>query len=308
MRVSGSEVQSFIQFMRSKKGEVRFTWRMARDYGYILVGALLQALAMRLFLVPGQMVSGGISGAAQIINYFTHWPIGLMVFIGNVPLFFLGWRFLGRARFALRTAVSVTAFSILTDLLVLFIPAQGVTDDLVLNCLYGGILLGVGLGLVYRGQGTSGGSDILGRILNSKLGISISQAYLITDTLVVLAGGIAFDWRHALYGLAVIYVSGLAAEAVSEGSSIFRTAMIVSNFPNEVAAKIMAVLERGVTVLSGTGAYTGAERPVLYCVITKSEVNQLKQLVQEADPAAFMVIGHAHEALGEGFRSLTGER
>ncbi len=308
MRDSGSEVQSFLQFMRSKKGEVRFTWRMARDYGYILVGALLQALAMRLFLVPGQMVSGGISGAAQIINYFTHWPIGLMVFIGNVPLFFLGWRFLGGARFALRTAVSVTAFSILTDLLVLFIPAQGVTDDLVLNCLYGGILLGVGLGLVYRGQGTSGGSDILGRILNSKLGISISQAYLITDTLVVLAGGIAFDWRHALYGLAVIYVSGLAAEAVSEGSSIFRTAMIVSNSPNEVAEKIMAALERGVTVLSGTGAYTGAERPVLYCVITKSEVNQLKELVQEADPAAFMVIGHAHEALGEGFRSLTGER
>lgn len=308
MKDSGSEVQSFLQFMRSKKGEVRFTWRMARDYGYILVGALLQALAMRLFLVPGQMVSGGISGAAQIINYFTHWPIGLMVFIGNVPLFFLGWRFLGGARFALRTAVSVTAFSILTDLLVLFIPAQGVTDDLVLNCLYGGILLGVGLGLVYRGQGTSGGSDILGRILNSKLGISISQAYLITDTLVVLAGGIAFDWRHALYGLAVIYVSGLAAEAVSEGSSIFRTAMIVSNSPNEVAEKIMAALERGVTVLSGTGAYTGAERPVLYCVITKSEVNQLKELVQEADPAAFMVIGHAHEALGEGFRSLTGER
>lgn len=308
MRVSGSEVQSFMQFMRSKKGEVRFTWRMARDYGYILVGALLQALAMRLFLVPGQMVSGGISGAAQIINHFTHWPIGLMVFIGNVPLFFLGWRFLGGARFALRTAVSVTTFSILTDLLVIFIPAQGVTDDLVLNCLYGGILLGVGLGMVYRGQGTSGGSDILGRILNSKLGISISQAYLITDTLVVLAGGIAFDWRHALYGLAVIYVSGLAAEAVSEGSSIFRTAMIVTNFPNEVAGKIMAVLERGVTVLSGTGAYTGAERPVLYCVITKSEVNQLKELVQEADPAAFMVIGHAHEALGEGFRSLTGER
>ena len=308
MRVSGSEIQSFGQFIRAKKGEVRFTWRMARDYGYILIGALLQALAMRLFLVPGQMVSGGISGGAQIINHFTNWPIGLMVFIGNVPLFFLGWRFLGGARFALRTAVSVTTFSILTDLLVIFIPAKGVTDDLVLNCLYGGILLGVGLGLVYRGQGTSGGSDILGRILNSKFGISISQAYLITDTIVVLAGGIAFDWRHALYGLAVIYVSGLAAEAVSEGSSIFRTAMIVSNFPKEVADKIMSVLERGVTVLSGTGAYTGAERPVLYCVITKSEVNQLKELVQEADPAAFMVIGHAHEALGEGFRSLTGER
>lgn len=308
MQIPGSQNQTFGQFLRSLRGEFRFSWRMVRDYSLILIGGLLQALAMRLFLVPGQMVSGGISGAAQIINYFTNWPIGLMVFIGNLPLFVLGWRFLGGARFALRTAVSVAAFSFLTDLLVFFIPEQGVTDDLVLNCIYGGILLGIGLGLVYRGQGTSGGSDILGRILNSKLGISISQAYLITDTLVVLAGGFAFDWRHALYGLGVIYVSGLAAEAVSEGSSIFRTAMIVTNQPNEVAERIMTVLERGVTVLSGTGAYTGAQRPTLYCVITKAEVNQLKEIVREADEQAFMVIGHAHEALGEGFHPLSGER
>lgn len=307
MRGSQSKNQSLVELIRLKGGKIHLTWRTVRDYGFVLVGALLQALAMRLFLVPGQMVSGGISGAAQIINFFTHWPIGLMVFIGNVPLFLLGWRYLGGVRFALRTAISVSAFSLLTDLLVIFIPAQGVTDDLVLNCLYGGILLGVGLGLVYRGQGTSGGSDILGRILNSKLGISISQAYLITDTVVVLAGGFAFDWRHALYGLAVIYVSGLAAEAVSEGSSIFRTAMIVTNSPKEVAEKIMQVLERGVTVLPGIGAYTGAERSVLYCVITKAEVNQLKELVQEGDPHAFMVIGHAHEALGEGFHPLSGE-
>lgn len=308
MQIPGSQNQTFGQFLRSLRGEVRFSWRTVRDYSLILVGGLLQALAMRLFLVPGQMVSGGISGAAQIINFFTDWPIGLMVFIGNLPLFVLGWRFLGGARFALRTAVSVAAFSFLTDLLVLFIPEQGVTDDLVLNCIYGGILLGIGLGLVYRGQGTSGGSDILGRILNFRFGISISQAYLITDTLVVLAGGFAFDWRHALYGLGVIYVSGLAAEAVSEGSSIFRTAMIVTNQPNEVAKQIMTVLERGVTVLSGTGAYTGEQRPTLYCVITKAEVNQLKEIVREADEQAFMVIGHAHEALGEGFHPLNGER
>jgi uncharacterized membrane-anchored protein YitT (DUF2179 family) len=308
MRGMDSKNQSLLEMVRLKGVKFHFTWRVARDYGLILAGALLQALAMRLFLVPGQMVSGGISGAAQIINFLTHWPIGLMVFIGNAPLFLLGWRYLGGMRFALRTAISVTAFSILTDLLVLFIPSQGVTDDLVLNCLYGGILLGVGLGLVYRGQGTSGGSDILGRILNSKLGISISQAYLITDTVVVLAGGFAFDWRHALYGLAVIYVSGLAAEAVSEGSSIFRTAMIITDFPKEVADQIMSALERGVTILPGTGAYTGTQRAVLYCVITKAEVNQLKELVQDEDPNAFMVIGHAHEALGEGFHPLTGER
>ncbi len=158
--------------------------------------------------------------------------------------------------------------------------------------------------MVYRGQGTSGGSDILGRILNRQLGVSISQAYLITDTLVVLAGGLAFGWEKALYGLGVIYISGLAAEAVSEGSGIFRTAMIVSNQANEVAQLILTSMERGVTILTGTGAYTGAERPVLYCVITRAEVNQLKALVREADPKAFMVIGMAHEALGEGFRPL----
>lgn len=281
-----------------------FSWKTIQEHGFVILGGLVQALAMRLFLVPAQLVSGGVSGAAQIINHFTQWPIGLMVFIGNVPLFILGWRYLGGMRFAWRTALAIVSFSFFTDFLVLFIPPQGVTQDLVLDCLYGGILLGIGLGMVYRGQGTSGGSDILGRILNHRLGISISQAYLITDTLVVLGGGFAFDWERALYGLLVIYVSGVAAEAVSEGSGVFRMALIVTNYPEAITQRIMTVLERGVTILPGTGGYTGAPRPVLYCVITRSEVNQLKELVREVDPRAFMVIGQAHDALGEGFRPL----
>jgi uncharacterized membrane-anchored protein YitT (DUF2179 family) len=200
--------------------------------------------------------------------------------------------------------VAVTAFSILTDVLVLFLPVRGVTQDNVLNALFGGVLLGIGLGLVYRGQGTSGGSDILGRILNHRFGISISQSYLITDTIVVLAGGFAFSWENALYGMVVIYVSGIAAEMVSEGSSVFRTAIIITQETDKVTHAITDVLERGVTILAGTGGYTSAERPVLYCVITRSEVNQLKQLVKEIDSTAFMVIGVAHEALGEGFKPL----
>jgi uncharacterized membrane-anchored protein YitT (DUF2179 family) len=283
-----------------------FSWRTVRDYGFILAGAFVQALAMRMFLVPAQLVSGGISGAAQIINSFTGWPIGLMTLVGNIPLFVLGWRFLGGPRFALRTAFSVITFSVLTDFLFWLVPGAGLTDDLVLNCLYGAIALGVGLGLVYRGQGTSGGSDILGRILNFRMGIPIAQSYLLTDTVVVLASGFAFaSWKLALYAVLVIYVSGLAAEAVSEGSAIFRTAMIITIHPEQVSEKIMYEMERGVTFLPGTGGYTGQSRPVLYCVITRSEVNQLKALVSEADPQAFMVIGTAHEALGEGFRPLS---
>ncbi len=304
MQYSSNRPHSVGQILRALFAPADFSRKTVQEYLFVIVGALVQALAMRLFLVPAQLVSGGISGASQIINFFTGWPIGLMVFVGNVPLFFLGWQYLGGARFAKRTALAIALFSLFTDALVWFIPAEGVTSDLVLDCLYGGILLGVGLGLVYRGQGTSGGSDILGRILNHRLGISISQAYLITDTLVVLAGGFAFSWERALYGLLVIYISGLAAEAVSEGSGIFRTVMIITSEPERVTQSIMTTLERGVTILPGTGAYTGAERPVLYCVITRSEVNPLKELVREVDPRAFMVIGQAHEALGEGFRPL----
>ena len=274
------------------------------DYLFIILGALVQSVSMRLFLIPGLMVSGGISGAAQIIQFFTNWPIGVMVFFGNVPLFVLGWRYLGGKRFALRTATAVTLFAFFTDILVFFLPLEGITDDIFLLALYGGILLGIGLGMVYRGRGTSGGSDILGRILNHKKGISISQAYLITDGLVVLASGFAFGWDRALYGLVVIYISGLAAELVSEGNSILRMVMIVTNHPDEISDRICKVLERGVTILPGTGAWTEQSRPVLYCVLTRSEINILKAIVGSADPKAFLVIGQVNEALGAGFQPL----
>ncbi len=283
---------------------MRLPWKIIQAYAFILVGSLTQALAMRLFLIPGSLVSGGISGAAQLINHYTRWPIGLMIFTGNLPLFILGWRYLGGPRFALRTAVAVAIFSFLTDFLAFFLPAKGLTQDLVLNSLYGGLMLGIGLGLVYRGQATSGGSDILGRILNDRLGISISQAYLLTDSLVVLSAGFVFGWTLALYGLVTLYVSGLAAELSSEGSEVLRTALIVTNEAEMVTQAILKNLGRGVTILPGTGGYTGASRPVLYCVVTRAEVNPLKAMVREADPKAFMVIGAAHEALGEGFKPL----
>lgn len=296
--------KTFRQKMSEMWKSIDFSRESVQDYLYVLAGALVQAFAMRLFLIPAQLVSGGISGAAQLINHYTNWPIGLMVFIGNVPLFILGWQHLGGPRFALRTALSIVAFSFFTDFLGLFLPAEGVVHDLVLNCLYGGVVLGVGLGLVYRGKGTSGGSDILGRILNERVGISISQAYLATDSAVILSAGFVFAWENALYALVVTYVSGLAAEMVLEGSNVFRTAMIITSRPKEVAERILYDMERGVTILEGRGGYTGAQREVLYCVVTRSEVSQIKSIVKAVDPNAFMVIGQAHEALGEGFRPL----
>ncbi len=282
----------------------RLNWETGRDYLWISLGACLQALAMRLFWVPAKLASGGVSGLSQIINHYTGWPIGLMVLIGNLPLFLLGWRYLGGARFALRTAFAVVVYSVLVDGLSWFLPASGLTDDLVLNTLYGAVVSGVGFGLVYLGQGTSGGSDILVRILNHWRGISVSQSYLITDSLIILLAGLSFSWENALYSLVMLYISGIAAEAVTQGSNVVRTALIVTSQPEAVKTKILTAMERGVTEIPGRGGFTGEERPVLYCVVTRAEVTQLKTLVREADPRAFMVIGQAYEALGEGFRPL----
>jgi uncharacterized membrane-anchored protein YitT (DUF2179 family) len=281
------------------------SWRTAADYLMLILGALVQALAMRLFLVPSQLLSGGVSAIAQIIHSFNGWPIGLMVFLGNLPLFFLGWRYLGGARFAIRTGVAITVFSVLTDTLVFVMPAEGLTHDPVLSSIFGGLMFGAGLGLVYRAKGTSGGSDILGQILYHRRGIAITQAYFFTDTLILLAGGIFWSWELALYGMIVMYVSGLAAEMILEGPGILRTVTIISYEPQQVAQEIMTVLERGVTILAGKGAYTGKDRPVLYCVVTRSEVNKIKALVHGIDEDAFIVVGGAHEALGEGFKRLT---
>lgn len=282
-----------------------FSWKSIQDYLLIMIGAVVQALGLRLFLVPANLVSGGISGAAQLINYITNgWPIGLMVIIGNIPLFILGWRYLGGPRFTLRTILSIVVFSVATDLLGLILPPAGVTEDLFLNTIFGGIILGVGLGIVYRGRGTSGGTDILGRILNRRLGISISLSYMLTDSLVVILAGFIFGWERALYGLVMIYVSGVAADTALQGSNIIRTALIVTARGRQVADAIMEELERGVTLLPAQGGYTGDEKSLVYCAVTASETMRLKSLVHDVDPQAFMVLGHASEALGEGFKPL----
>jgi uncharacterized membrane-anchored protein YitT (DUF2179 family) len=279
---------------------------LSLDYALVVVGGSVQAIALRLFLIPADLASGGISGIAQLINHYTLWPIGLMVFLGNIPLFALGWRFLGGQRFVVRSAIAVVVFSLATDLIprLGLLPSGGITDDILLNSLYGAIVSGVGYGLVYRARGTSGGSDIVARILNHYRGVPMSQSYVAVDAAVVLAAGFVFGWKQALYALIAIYVSGIVAEGVLEGRGTVRTVLIITSEARTISERILADMERGVTFLRGTGAYTGDDRVVMYCVVSRSEVAQLKEIIGEADPQAFVVIGEAYEALGEGFRPL----
>jgi len=284
--------------------QIDFSSRSIKEYILIVVGAFIQALSLRLFLVPAQLVSGGISGAAQLLNYAFRTPIGLVVMLGNIPLFILGWRFLGGPRFAARTMLSILCFSLFTDLLIYLTGTTPVTQDIVLNTLYGGITLGVGLGIVYLGRGTSGGTDILGRILNRHYGISISMAYLMTDSLVVLLAGFFFGWEKALYGLLLIYISGVAADMVSEGYNFTKATYIITVKSEEIVKAIQDELERGVTIIPAKGGYSRQERCMLFCVVSTSEVPRLKTIVHDIDPDAFMVVGQVSETLGEGFKPL----
>lgn len=284
--------------------EIDFGWRTLRDFALIILGGLMQSLAVRSFLVPAQLVSGGVSGLAQFFYYLWDWPIGMVTMVANIPLFVLGWKHLGGPRFAIRTMLSVFSYTILTDLLLELTGSNPITDDLLLNTLYGGILLGVGLGLVYLGRGTSGGTDIIGKILNQRYGISLSLAYMITDSFPVILAGFYFGWDKALYGLIMIYLSGVAADMISQGSNVIREAIIITDRSQEVILAISDELGRGATLLQAKGSYTQKDRPVIFCVVTAGEVIRLKTIVHDIDPKAFMVVGHANEALGEGFKPL----
>ena len=238
---------------------------------------------------PGASWLRAVSAVSRsLINHFTGWPIGLMVLIGNVPLFLLGWRFLGGRRFGLRTAIAIITYSVAVDVLVYFLPESGLTDDIFLNSLYGAVVAGFGYGLVYRARGTSGGSDILARILNHWRGVSMSASYLMVD----LAGDPGSGIGLRLEGSPVCTdhpVCQRTGRRDYPRRSQHRADGTDRHRPNRKSSRtrILEDMERGVTVLPGTGAYTGADRPVLYCVVTRAEVVLLEKHRGRSRPTSF---------------------
>jgi len=277
----------------------RFDSRSAfRNFTLLTAGGLIMALAMNLFLIPAQIAPGGVSGIAIIIHNFIDWPIGLMSFVLNVPLLFLGLKYLGRFNFLIRTLYTAVVFSLGVDLLAPLLPAGGLTEDLMLDALFGGIVGGIGSGLVYRGRGTSGGTGILSRVLQFKTGFPISQVYLITDGFIVLIAGFVFGWEKALYALITLFIWGIATDQVLEGPSVVRTALIVTDRPKQVAGAVFDRLRLGITSWSAQGMYSERKHTVLFFVVSRPAVDALKSVVLEADSRAFIVISHGHNVVG----------
>ncbi len=274
-----------------------------RDGALIVIGSIIQALSVVMFLAPADLAPGGISGLALILNRALPFTlsIGIWIWVLNVPLLGLGIRYLGGWRFLIRTIVVVALYSGFTALFERM-DIQRVTNDVLLNTLFGGIIGGVGAGLVFRAQATTGGTDILALLLVRLRSVPLSQSYLITDVAVIVLAGVTFGWEKALYAIIALYVGGVVAETISEGVHISRTATIITQQPDAVAQAVITVMGRGVTRWAGTGAYTGADRPILFIVISRAETATLKSIVAKADPQAFVVIGQAQEVYGEGFR------
>lgn len=278
-------------------------FQLARDLVLILVGGVVQAISVVVFLAPADLAPGGVSGLALILHRVLPIAvaIGAWVLLLNLPLFALGLRYLGGWQFLIRTIITVVIYSAATALFER-LGVRGVTDDIVLNTLFGGIIGGIGMGLVFRAQATTGGTDILALLLVRWRSIPLSQSYLLTDVIVIALAGLTFSWEKALYAVIALYVSGVAAEAIADGVHVSRTATIITQMPDEVAQAVMTRMGRGVTRWSAVGAYTGTERPILFIVISRAETAVLKALVARVDPNAFVVIGQAQEVYGEGFR------
>lgn len=280
----------------------------SRRFGLIILGALITALGYALFQVPFKLAAGGVGGLSIIINSFTGWPIGIMILVLNIPLLAIGYTQLGGWRFVINTVVAVLVFSIGTDVFIVWVPTvlenYPISNDTLLSAVYAGIVGGIGLGIVYRAGATIGGTGILGRIIQQRTGIPLSQVYIYTDGGIIALAGIAFGWEVALYALLTLFLNGLATDYTMEGPSSVRTATIITDQPQRVSDALIKGLDRGVSEWKITGAYTGRDHAMLMCTVYRPQVNALKRIVAETDPNAFITIGLAHQALGYGFQPL----
>ena len=269
----------------------------------IVLGCVIGAAAYPTFLDPGKIAPGGLTGVAMILKHLWGWDIGITSLILNIPLFIVGYKAMGRL-FAFRSLVATILFSLMIDLL----PLKAIPVEPILGTLYGGLLLGVGLGFILRGGATTGGTDMAARMVHKYLPfLSVGMFLFLIDCIVVVAAWIFIGSSEALYALICIFISGKAVDMVMLGLSSNKACFVMTGEWERVSQRLMTEMDRGVTQLSARGAYSGAERPVVLCVLPPQEVSRLKAIVRQEDEKAFMFITEAHEALGEGFSSLTSE-
>ena len=282
--------------------KLRFPKEEILNYLLVTLGALVFSLGQLYFIKPLHIPMGGISGIALVMNFLWNLPIGVVTIVMNLPLFFLGWRTLGR-EFFFKTVYATVVSSIFLDALANIVPAFD--GEMLLAALYGGVVMGAGFGLLFRAGGTSGGMDIVAKWINKQKDIPIGTTNLISNAVVIVASALIYgNLDSALYAMITSYLSSMVIDKMVYGMDVQKSAMIITSKPKEVAGAVMEELHRGCTGMEGTGMYTGDKRTVLICAVRRHETGTLKKLILEKDEHAFMMISNINEVFGHNFKRL----
>lgn len=281
-------------------------WEPVKSLFFVMLGAAVYSFGLLYFVISNELMEGGVTGIALLLNYAADLPPSVMTLLLNIPLFLLGWKTLGRESMRL-TILGTVSVSLFLWLFGEWIDRGWITpfyrpEDLLLVALYAGLTLGTGLGLVFRFGGTTGGGDIIARLGNKYRGASMGQVILVFDAIVIGASLFYLPQEKVLYTLVSVFVATRTIDFIAEGAYAAKEFTIITDMGDEMAALITKELDRGVTLIPARGAYSGTDKNVVYCIVGRSEVRRLKTLVRMVDHRAFMVINDVHDVLGEGFR------
>lgn len=274
----------------------------ALDYLGIFLGVTITALGLVWLLVPHKIAAGGVSGLAVVLFHLWGWPVGMSMIFLNAPLF-LGCVLVFGPRYSAKTLFGTIFISVMVEFWESLVHLTPLTQNPLLAALYGGVISGVGMGLAFRFRGTTGGTDLAAQLVHRYTGLSVGYALMFLDGIVIILAGLVFQSTElALYAIITIFVTSKALDLVLEGLDYAKAAIIISEYAPEIGTKILTDLQRGATSLLGRGLYSGQAKQVILCVISRSEVIKLKELVYALDKNAFVIIADVHEVLGEGFK------
>lgn len=270
-------------------------WR----YAMVAAGSLISGVAINTFLIPHQLFSGGVSGVAMILYFLFNWPIGLQIVVLNIPIFYMAYRLLDRD-YVICGLFGMVIFSVATDA-TRFLADIHLVDDTLLAAIYGGVITGIGGGMIFRVNGSAGGTDTIATMIKKYYSLNVGLVGFSINVFLMLVAAVLFGVKPAMYTLLSFYVGGRVTDAVIEGINRKKTVMIISEMNVEIADAVMEEVGRGATFLEGTGAFTGQDKKVLFVVVTLTQIAKIKLIVEKIDPHAFMIVQDAAEVLGRGF-------
>jgi uncharacterized membrane-anchored protein YitT (DUF2179 family) len=266
-------------------------------YFFITLGALLVAVGLELFLIPNNIIDGGIIGLSIIFSHLSGLQLAVFIVLLNLPFLAVGYKQIGKT-FAINTLVAVSLLALFS---LIFHHYDPLTDELMLASIFGGIILGIGVGTIIRFGGALDGTEIIAILVTKKMGFSVGEIVMFFNIFILGSAGFVFEWDSAMYSLITYYIAFKTIDIVIEGLDESKSVTIISNNADEISAAIIARLGRGVTHIYGKGGYTHEEKEILYCIVTRLEVAKLKSIVEEHDPSAFIAIEHVADVMGGRF-------